>query len=383
MCLLELAAGQGFNALNNAGFGTTPQGSVTVDTQSAASFVVANVMPPIAAALASISAAVANAVSLVQCAMSPSSSCVAWWAAGSVSAAGVSNAISAWAASLYDPSTWGAASWSATTAVALSRVANAPPMITSTFSGTGGSFPVTVNYASSLNISALFNTVVQRVCAPVSMPIIFDAGFLAGGPTSSQMFAFDIDVGVSVSALDSAAGALGGWFGCNATCMSPAYAPVSLFIRSALTALLPVANGVGTGASPWQWLPCPLPPPVVPSSSATQTVTAGLTPTTAPTATPGLTQTATASPNPNASNSGTSQKTNTVGIAVGVTVGVVVAVAAALAAFWVWRTRRSSAAKAAVPEKSTTSPFHSDALRGAAPVAVDYHSDGSSSAQVA
>lgn len=353
MCLIETAASSGFSALNSLGFGTIPQGVMSMNAKPVASYAVANVLPPIGTALVGVIAAVANGVATVQCALSSSSACVPWWAPGSLSGGGVSSAVSSWASNLYNPSSWGVAAWSLTPSVIFSRSTLALPAISASFVGSFGSYPVTVQYSSALNISALLSAAVQRVCTPVSSPIILSVGITAGGASSSQAFPFAIDVGIAISALDSAAGTLGGWFGCNATCMSPAYAPVSLFVRSVLSAMLPVEGAGATSAAPWQWLPCPL-PQLIATSTATQTASSGLTPSATASVTSGLTPSATASASsgltPTASpvpsqvpapNSGAPQAFNVAVFAVGVTLGIVVAVAIGIAAFFIWRARRA------------------------------------------
>ena len=305
-CLLSYATSQGSGALNAVGFGTVPQGQVALDARSVALFALSNVLPTLEGAVVGMAVSAANAVAYAQCVVSPAP-CSPWWAPGVVSAQAVSSAVNTWAASLYKSSAWGGAVWAASAAVALSRDAADTPIITGTVSGTGGAFNVVTQWASALNISSMINTVAQRVCAPVSQPIIINVGFSAGTVASMQGFPLSIDFGVTVSALDSAATALGGWFGCNATCMYPAYAPVSLLVRSALSALLP------SSAPSWQWLPCALPP-------------------------------ATATPSPSPSPAGTAgpPAVNVVGIAVGVTVGVLAALALGLSGLWYWRVRRSA-----------------------------------------
>lgn len=308
-CLLSYATSQGSRALNAVGFGTVPQGQVALDAGPTALFAQSHVLPSLLSSVFGVAVGAANAVAYAQCAISPAP-CSPWWAPGAVSAQGVSSTISTWAVSLYNSSAWGGAVWAASAAVALSRDAAAPPIIAGTVSGTGGAFDVATQWASALNISSLLNTVVQRVCAPVSQPIIINVGFSAGTVASTQGFPLSIDFGVTVSALDSAAAALGDWFGCNSTCMYPTYAPVSLFVRSALSALLPASAGSGVLAPSWQWLPCELP------------------------------STATATPSPSSAGTAGSPAVNVVGIAVGVTVGVLVAIALGLSGLWYCRVRR-------------------------------------------
>lgn len=314
-CLLSYMTSQGNGALNVVGFGTVPQGQLTLDAQSVARYAFSDVLPTLGSAAVGVAIGSANAAAYVQCAISPAP-CSPWWAPGTVSAQRVSSTVNTWAARLYSPSTWSGARWAASAAVAFSRDAGAPPIMTGTMSGTGRAFNVVTQWACALNISSMLNTIVRRVCAPVSQPIIINVGFSAGTVASMQGFPLSIDFGVTVSALDSAASALGGWFGCDATCMYPAYAPVSLFVRSALSALLPVSSGDRALAPSWQWRPCALP-----------TVTA--------TATPG------SSPSPQAGSAGTAgpPAVNIVGIAVGVTVSVLAAVAAGLAGRWYCRAR--------------------------------------------